>query len=178
MVVAHILMLAKQVHRWRPVNPLCLPHATVSDEHVSMTLLNVDPDADGYVQYKGHLIPKVCCYLRRKTFFAHRRCRMQQSMSITVRICLHEFSSVLTTLTGGILHDENTFENAEAFYPERYMKNQFGVRAGTPTRDFRDNLAFGYGRRICPGMHLAKSSIVRLRICTGSVLNSNYPAEH
>ncbi|EJD48900.1 cytochrome P450, partial [Auricularia subglabra TFB-10046 SS5] len=107
--VPYIQAISKELHRWRPVAPLCIPHGALSDE-----------------RYKGYLIPK---------------------------------DSTIFINNWGIFHDENLFENAEAFEPERFVKNEFGVRDGVDTKDLRENLAFGYGRRICPGIHLAKNSI-------------------
>ncbi|EJD43339.1 cytochrome P450 [Auricularia subglabra TFB-10046 SS5] len=59
----------------------------------------------------------------------------------------------------GILHDENLYEHADSFEPERWLKNEFGVQDGVDTSEFRINLEFGYGRRVCPGMHVAKNTI-------------------
>ncbi|KAH7106330.1 cytochrome P450 [Auriculariales sp. MPI-PUGE-AT-0066] len=104
----YIQALIKEIHRWRPVQPL-LPHGTLSDEH-----------------YKGYLIPK---------------------------------DATIYINNWGIFHDEKVFENAESFLPERFLKNVHGVRDGVNTRDFRPHLEFGYGRRVCPGIHIANNSI-------------------
>ncbi|KAH7889001.1 cytochrome P450 [Phlebopus sp. FC_14] len=50
-----------------------------------------------------------------------------------------------------ILHDETTYPDPEIFRPERFLGNN-------PQPD-PQNACFGYGRRICPGLHLAEASI-------------------
>ncbi|KAJ2918174.1 hypothetical protein MD484_g2275, partial [Candolleomyces efflorescens] len=51
-----------------------------------------------------------------------------------------------------VLHDPGVFENPMEFNPERYIKD------GKFNTDLIDpmSFAFGFGRRICPGMHLVK----------------------
>jgi cytochrome P450 len=50
-----------------------------------------------------------------------------------------------------ILHDPEFFPNPESFYPERYLKDD-------ALKQFPD-VAFGFGRRVCPGKHMARSSV-------------------
>ncbi|KAJ7445000.1 cytochrome P450 [Mycena galericulata] len=53
-----------------------------------------------------------------------------------------------------ILHDETMYPDPYAFKPERFLLN------GKPNPAVRDpQAAFGFGRRICPGRHMAASSI-------------------
>ncbi|KAG6848244.1 hypothetical protein H0H93_001985 [Arthromyces matolae] len=49
--------------------------------------------------------------------------------------------------------DENVYQNAEAFEPSRFLPSPLG-RNEPPL-----NGPFGFGRRICPGRHLADASI-------------------
>ncbi|KLO13999.1 cytochrome P450 [Schizopora paradoxa] len=54
-----------------------------------------------------------------------------------------------------ILHDEKIYPEPLKFEPERFLN-----QAGSVDRLFDPSLlAFGFGRRICPGMHLADNSI-------------------
>lgn len=58
-----------------------------------------------------------------------------------------------------ILHDETVFPDPLAFKPERFLDSKV---------DFPE-MVFGFGRRICPGMYLARESgmlSVRLYPCT------------
>ncbi|KAK7421223.1 hypothetical protein QQX98_002353 [Neonectria punicea] len=51
----------------------------------------------------------------------------------------------------GILHDPETHPNPDTFYPERFLEPR---NEPDPA-----NHVYGYGRRICPGRHLADDSI-------------------
>ncbi|KAI0695237.1 cytochrome P450 [Cytidiella melzeri] len=58
----------------------------------------------------------------------------------------------------GIFHDPDVYENPEWFWPDRYMKSD----VGTKTKDVpgqRNDMAFGGGRRVCAGIHVAKYSL-------------------
>ncbi|KAG8966557.1 hypothetical protein FRC03_011695 [Tulasnella sp. 419] len=62
----------------------------------------------------------------------------------------------------GIFHDPQVYENPEIFNPDRFIESEFGTRpeARDSDKDRRNNLAFGSGRRICPGIHLANNSLM------------------
>ncbi|KAL1745670.1 cytochrome P450 [Schizophyllum fasciatum] len=67
------------------------------------------------------------------------------------------------TLLGNLYalyHDPDLFEDPFTFNPNRYLDNEYGTKPGVDTCDFRTTLNFGFGRRICPGMHLADVSAV------------------
>lgn len=55
-----------------------------------------------------------------------------------------------------ILHDEKTYPQPNRFWPERFLSED-----GTLNADVPDPMqaAFGFGRRICPGRHLAVDSV-------------------
>ncbi|KAF9223380.1 cytochrome P450 [Gyrodon lividus] len=53
----------------------------------------------------------------------------------------------------GMAHDETRFPEAMAFKPERHLTSIGTLVGGTSSP------SFGFGRRICPGMHLAEQSI-------------------
>ncbi|KAJ9094968.1 hypothetical protein QFC21_005760 [Naganishia friedmannii] len=59
-----------------------------------------------------------------------------------------------------IHHDENRHKDPDAFIPERYegdeRSSQQSINLADPTQ--RDHFAFGAGRRICPGYHVAERS--------------------
>ncbi|KAH7910744.1 cytochrome P450 [Hygrophoropsis aurantiaca] len=50
-----------------------------------------------------------------------------------------------------LLNDEHKYPNPEEFNPERFL----GPNPQADPRDF----CFGFGRRICPGLHLAEASV-------------------
>jgi hypothetical protein len=55
----------------------------------------------------------------------------------------------------GILHDEALYSDPFTFRPERFLPpaaGGLGEMSSAPT-------VFGFGRRICPGMHLAESAL-------------------
>ncbi|KAF8649401.1 hypothetical protein AX16_005842 [Volvariella volvacea WC 439] len=59
-----------------------------------------------------------------------------------------------------IFHDERYFENPHDFVPERFLQHPLGVRSDIeddPGR--RANMLFGGGRRVCPGITFAKTSM-------------------
>ncbi|KAF8991292.1 cytochrome P450 [Cyathus striatus] len=63
-----------------------------------------------------------------------------------------------TTLFMNIWHlfnDPEFYDKPESFNPERFMATKFGTKPGVETKDFRNNFAFGAGRRICPGEQMA-----------------------
>ncbi|KXN92644.1 O-methylsterigmatocystin oxidoreductase [Leucoagaricus sp. SymC.cos] len=58
--------------------------------------------------------------------------------------------------TWSILHDERVFPNPSVFDPSRFLdKEGMSVTGAVDPMDF----VFGYGRRVCPGRHLADVSI-------------------
>ncbi|KAK2467643.1 hypothetical protein APHAL10511_000498 [Amanita phalloides] len=62
-----------------------------------------------------------------------------------------------------ILHDPEVYPDPEKFRPERFVNDGQNIPAPDP------ETAFGYGRRICPGRHLAKNELF---IIIASVLAS------
>ncbi|ESK85919.1 cytochrome p450 [Moniliophthora roreri MCA 2997] len=61
--------------------------------------------------------------------------------------------------TYGIYHNPQHFDNPGTFNPERYLSHEFGVKEGVDASFFRDDLVFGYGRRACPGIYIARDSL-------------------
>jgi len=53
-----------------------------------------------------------------------------------------------------MLNDPQTYANPSQFKPERFLDND----GKDPEREPR-TICFGFGRRICPGIHLADASI-------------------
>ncbi|KAK0229095.1 cytochrome P450 [Armillaria nabsnona] len=61
--------------------------------------------------------------------------------------------------TWGMFHDPDAFENPEDFDPGRYLITERGTKPGVDDRCYRSTLAFGSGRRICPGINFANNSL-------------------
>ncbi|KAJ6551141.1 cytochrome P450 [Mycena capillaripes] len=63
----------------------------------------------------------------------------------------------------GIFHDPGKFselyDDPEDFIPDRYLLTENGTKPGVDGSDLRPNFAFGAGRRICPGIHVAQHTI-------------------
>lgn len=59
----------------------------------------------------------------------------------------------------GIYHDPEFYDNPEKFDPERFIKTEFGTKEGVDETGYRNNLAFGAGRRVCPGELMARRTI-------------------
>ncbi|KAI0333733.1 cytochrome P450 [Cubamyces sp. BRFM 1775] len=63
--------------------------------------------------------------------------------------------TTILTNVWSILHDPNAYENPHDFCPERFIKDgQLDPTVRDPT-----DYMFGFGRRICPGRHLAIPSL-------------------
>ncbi|TFK43282.1 cytochrome P450 [Crucibulum laeve] len=54
----------------------------------------------------------------------------------------------------GLTHDSRTYPNPKEFKPERFIPSEHGIVEPDPRE-----LCFGFGRRICPGLHLADASV-------------------
>lgn len=62
--------------------------------------------------------------------------------------------SVVVGNAWAILHDKEEYMEPSVFRPERFLKD------GKLDNDVREPLAaFGFGRRVCPGKHIAKSTL-------------------
>ncbi|KAF7349235.1 Cytochrome P450 [Mycena sanguinolenta] len=57
-----------------------------------------------------------------------------------------------------MFHDPDIFDEPEVFNPNRFIQSEHGTRQGMDT-DFRDSFSFGAGRRICPGLHVARATM-------------------
>ncbi|KAJ7471393.1 cytochrome P450 [Mycena galericulata] len=105
----YIRAIILEAHRFRPVAPLSVPHATIALE-----------------EYQGYIIPKGA------TIFIN---------------------------TWGIYHDPALYDDPDDFIPDRYLLTEHGTKPGVDGSCLRETLAFGAGRRFCPGVHLAQNSI-------------------
>ncbi|KAK7439861.1 hypothetical protein VKT23_017431 [Stygiomarasmius scandens] len=58
-----------------------------------------------------------------------------------------------------ILHDQEVFPDPFEFRPERYLDEAGNLKTGKDEPSEAVIAAFGFGRRICPGMYLAENSL-------------------
>ncbi|KAJ7917388.1 cytochrome P450 [Mycena leptocephala] len=105
----YIRAVILETHRFRPVTPLALPHATLATE-----------------KYQGYTIPK---------------------------------GTTIFVNTWGIFHDPELYDDPDNFVPERYLLTENGTKPGVGGSGPKPTLVFGFGRRICPGIHVAQNSI-------------------
>ncbi|KAJ6473901.1 cytochrome P450 [Mycena sanguinolenta] len=62
--------------------------------------------------------------------------------------------TMILASTWRILHDPEIYPDPERFYPERFLKD------GIINPEIREpDVAFGYGRRICPGMYISNNNL-------------------
>ncbi|KAJ7251374.1 cytochrome P450 [Mycena rebaudengoi] len=62
--------------------------------------------------------------------------------------------SIIVPNTWAILYDETAYPDPYKFNPDRFLLNG---RLNPAVRD--PNLVFGFGRRVCPGQHMAQSTL-------------------
>ncbi|KAJ7633235.1 cytochrome P450 [Roridomyces roridus] len=105
----YIRALLFEVHRFRPVAPLLVPHVTTINQRI-----------------ENYIIPK---------------------------------GSTIFVNAWGILHDPELFDDPESFQPERYLITENGTKPGIDASSLKTTLTFGVGRRSCPGIHLAQTSM-------------------
>ncbi|KAJ7445959.1 cytochrome P450 [Mycena galericulata] len=111
----YIRAMILEAHRFRPVLPLAIPHATIAPE-----------------EYQGYIIPK--------------------GAMIFVNTLMFLFNNSSN-------HFLALYDDPEDFIPERYLLTEHGTKLGVDGSSLRETLAFGTGRRFCPGVHLAQNSI-------------------
>ncbi|KAJ3560400.1 hypothetical protein NP233_g10860 [Leucocoprinus birnbaumii] len=67
--------------------------------------------------------------------------------------------TTLTINVWGILHDPEAFDEPDEFRPERFLLSEHGTKPGVDDGDWRSSIPFGSGKRLCPGMNFALTSL-------------------
>ncbi|KAJ9191323.1 hypothetical protein DTO164E3_6131 [Paecilomyces variotii] len=67
--------------------------------------------------------------------------------------------SMLVLNAWGLFHDPELFDAPDVFRPERFLESKYGTKPGVNIEAFRNNFAFGAGRRICPGEEMGRRTI-------------------
>ncbi|KAJ5613423.1 hypothetical protein N7510_006617 [Penicillium lagena] len=77
-----------------------------------------------------------------------------------VQLMLLRMLETKKTMGEAIHHDPECYDDPDKFIPERFEQNELGLKPGlNETAGIRKTYAFGAGRRICPGSHLAENSL-------------------
>jgi len=81
--------------------------------------------------------------------------------------------TVLLGNAWSILHNPESFNNPMEYQPERYLKG------GLLNPDYMDtnSVVFGFGRRICPGRHLADNLLYSIVSCLLAVYDIKPPVD-
>jgi len=80
--------------------------------------------------------------------------------------------SIVIGNSWSILHDPATFSEPEEYNPERYLKDgKLNPNVLSP------DVAFGYGRRMCPGRHMSDNSLFIIMAMVLSVYNIEAPID-
>lgn len=73
-----------------------------------------------------------------------------------------------------MLHDTDNYTSPNAFDPTRYLRQDGAIDVHAPDPLFA---AFGFGRRVCPGRHLATDVLWLVQAHILSVFNIEKPVD-
>ncbi|KAG1548549.1 hypothetical protein G6F49_009865 [Rhizopus delemar] len=82
------------------------------------------------------------------------------SEDVTVSGYLIPKGTILISSMAAMHKNPDFYKDPDEFIPERFLNNtnRMGAAANTKIED-RDHFGFGWGRRICPGIHLAEKEV-------------------
>lgn len=139
----YVHAVAREVLRWNPVTPLSEPFSITSFRTFSLTLCSQIHRIDSWrtTSTKATSYPKAPSSL--PTPGTH--------------LLPPAFAMLTRAYSRAIMHDPEMYPSPDAFSPARFL---------TTTRDALDpavrdpsEVVFGFGRRICPGQHMAYEAL-------------------
>ena len=138
----YVAMIVKETMRWRPVAPLAFPHAlTKGESHVHKY----------YHTSNGH---------GKAAGLGCQIADFKQQGDNIDGLTIPKDSTVVINVWG-LHNDPARYPDPERFDPLRFEgRTRLAPEyANSPDYEKRDHYAYGAGRRICPGMHLAERSM-------------------
>lgn len=96
---------------------------------------------------------------------AHKRTRKPNHLNLIVVVDGYLFpkDSIINADMRSIHMDPYFYKDPNEFNPERFLPNVKSLHAAASGKfEERDTFVFGFGRRLCPGIHLA--STIRLAV--------------
>jgi len=97
--------------------------------------------------------PSYCHGRRRNKWLLHSKGLCYHRQSLVSLVVIH-FSGYSSNSFRNMLHDPEIYPDPFTFDPTRHI-----AAPGKPAQRDPRLACFGYGRRICPGMHLAEASL-------------------
>ncbi|KAJ7792587.1 cytochrome P450 [Mycena leptocephala] len=82
----------------------------------------------------------------------HATLATEEGASSTTQVRPHSF-------TFCVVNFAERYDDPDNFVPERYLLTENGTKPGVDGSGLKPTLVVGFGRRICPGIHLAQNSI-------------------
>ena len=163
--------VCKEALRWQPVLPLGMPTDELPREMSERLLHAAVPHAATEDDiYNGFLIPKglysfclvIAITLTDVTVLTRRDSNTEFMVKPVFSPCFSRAAST-SFFSRAILRDPTTYPDPAVFRPERFLD---------PDGNLHDDptlvSGFGYGKRICPGRHLAEATLF---IVAASVLS-------
>jgi hypothetical protein len=162
----YIEALCKELMRWNMVTPLGTSFSRVSQIRMTNGWFSGLPHRSSRDDvYRGFFIPKGLIYFSISLPNVNHLTKKRVDNGSQRMVCrLFLQLDIYLRCFRAILHDPETYPDPEEFRPERFLNEDGSVR-DDPTLA----LAFGAGKRICPGRHIVDTTLF---IVASSVLSA------